>query len=245
MTGPRRGFEVVVTAAITISMVGLISGIEGTSGDVIPATVERSTSLPPTEARSYNDMRERDLGPNHGLPATWFARITRPPPIDAPVIQRDADRLATLDRRAARRAYDGAPPTIPHPVAQHASPPCLACHEHGARVANLTAPKMPHAAYENCLQCHVVERDPRSASSTPPAPETDFLGTRPRRGDRAALGTPPTIPHATTMRDRCDSCHGGFGSLGIRTTHPWRASCSQCHAPSAALDQRPGIGGLP
>ncbi|MBK6532709.1 MAG: hypothetical protein IPF99_24875 [Deltaproteobacteria bacterium] len=40
------------------------------------------------------------------------------------------------------------------------------------------------------------------------------------------------------MRGRCESCHGVL-SQGIRSTHPWRESCTQCHAPSAALDQRP------
>ena len=28
------------------------------------------------------------------------------------------------------------------------------------------------------------------------------------------------------------------GHLGLRSSHAWRASCQQCHAPSAALDQR-------
>jgi cytochrome c-type protein NapB len=39
------------------------------------------------------------------------------------------------------------------------------------------------------------------------------------------------------MRSDCMSCHGYEGRLGIRTTHPWRNSCQQCHAPSAAMEQ--------
>jgi hypothetical protein len=41
------------------------------------------------------------------------------------------------------------------------------------------------------------------------------------------------------MREACASCHGPSGKRGLRSTHPVRASCQQCHARSAALDQRP------
>jgi cytochrome c-type protein NapB len=33
------------------------------------------------------------------------------------------------------------------------------------------------------------------------------------------------------------SCHGYTGLQGIRTTHPWRQNCQQCHAPSATMNQ--------
>jgi cytochrome c-type protein NapB len=51
------------------------------------------------------------------------------------------------------------------------------------------------------------------------------------------------------MRDDCMSCHGPQGLFGLRTPHPDRQSCLQCHVPNAELDQRhffasfPGIGG--
>jgi nitrate reductase (cytochrome), electron transfer subunit len=64
-------------------------------------------------------------------------------------------------------------------------------------------------------------------------------------GERAGPGAPPTVPHATTMRERCSSCHGVAGALGMRSTHPWRESCTQCHAPSAVLDQRAPADGPP
>jgi cytochrome c-type protein NapB len=183
-------------------------------------------------------MQTGDYGANRELPATWFQAITKQPDLTAITASTEAERTAALERRATGRAYDGAPPTVPHPVDQHAAPACLACHEHGARIGALVAPVMSHARRDNCLQCHVVARDPRPVEVTPPAPETEFIGMRSRRGERAWPGAPPTIPHATTMRDRCDSCHGPYGALGMRPNHPWRASCSQCHAPSAALDQR-------
>ena len=36
-------------------------------------------------------------------------------------------KLAALQARASRRAYDGAPPTVPHPIMQDSSAACLAC----------------------------------------------------------------------------------------------------------------------
>lgn len=159
------------------------------------------------------------------------------PPMD------DAHRAEALARRALRRAYDGAPPTVPHPVAQGAFPACLSCHRDGVDIAGRVAPAMPHAELGNCLQCHVVSEAPMAGEAVAGGPPTanSFDGLRPPlRGERASAIAPPTIPHATTMRGRCESCHGTL-SQGIRSTHPWRESCTQCHAPSAELDQRPRL----
>ena len=59
-------------------------------------------------------------------------------------------------------------------------------------------------------------------------------------GNRAWSIAPPEIPHRTFMQERCESCHGVNGRDAIRSTHPWRQSCEQCHAPSAEFDQRGG-----
>ena len=42
--------------------------------------------------------------------------------------------------RAKRRAFDGAPPVIPHGVRQRTSASCLACHRKGALVNGKLAP---------------------------------------------------------------------------------------------------------
>ena len=57
-------------------------------------------------------------------------------------------------------------------------------------------------------------------------------------GARAYEGAPPTIPHRTLMRENCMSCHGEGGTSAIRTSHPDRQSCTQCHATDASYDQR-------
>jgi len=131
---------------------------------------------------------------------------------------------------------------VPHPIDEPGAAACQTCHEHGATIAGLVAPAMSHPPRGSCVQCHVAAAAPGAAS-----PATSFAGRRPARGERAWIGAPPTIPHATWMRERCESCHGPLGALGMRSTHPWRTSCEQCHAPSAVLDQRAPrpIGGTP
>ena len=37
----------------------------------------------------------------------------------------------------------------------------------------------------------------------------------------------------------CLGCHGVNGKSGMQTSHPERVSCTQCHAPSAELNQVP------
>lgn len=242
-----RGLQVGFAAAAAVAIVGLVSGVESSGREVV-ARESRPAPANAVEARSYRDMRARDYGANATLAPGWWNQL-RGPALDlfVPVVQSAEDRAATLAARATRRAYDGAPPTIPHTVDQLGVPACLACHADGLRVAGKRAPLMSHEERTSCLQCHVVANDPRPAP-TPPMIENTFVGLgAPGAGERAWEGAPPTMPHATWMRERCLSCHGPGGAHGIRSTHPWRQSCTQCHAPSAAADQRApaALGGAP
>jgi cytochrome c-type protein NapB len=186
------------------------------------------------ERERHHPNRLRHAGNLAAMAAQRPGVLDPVPPMD------DAHRADALARRALRRAYDGAPPTVPHPVAQGAFPACLNCHREGLDVAGRVAPAMPHAELGNCLQCHVVTAQPMPGEALAGGPPLDnaFAGLQPpRRGERAWPIAPPTVPHSTLMRGRCETCHGTL-SQGIRSTHPWRQSCTQCHAPSAALDQR-------
>lgn len=146
------------------------------------------------------------------------------------------DKLAALEQREQNRAFNGAPPTIPHPVDQRSDAACVACHSAGAMTKTLRIPRMSHAFLANCTQCH-VENNPRHMRATL-FRENEFAGLKaPTAGPRAFAGAPPQIPHSTWMRTDCMSCHGYEGRHGIRTTHPWRNNCLQCHAPSATMDQ--------
>lgn len=241
MSAGGRGLHLGLAAAITVAAVGLVAGVErGAPAANRRSAVAAPPAPPAVGARSYRDLRERSFGVNADLAPRWWAGLARPTDLLATVVQTPADRDAALVARAARRAYDGAPPTIPHQVDQLATPVCLTCHELGATVGGKTAPAMSHTRRDSCLQCHVVMADPRPVATPAPAPiDNRFVGqAAPAGGARAWDGAPPVIPHRTFMRERCESCHGLTGATGMRSTHPWRQSCQQCHAGSAELDQR-------
>ena len=141
-----------------------------------------------------------------------------------------------LQLRGKNRAFNGAPPTVPHPIEQMPVESCLTCHGKGFKSESLRISKMSHQFLNNCTQCH-VESSPRHMPASV-FRENSFVGLpAPTGGERAFPGAPPTIPHSTWMRVDCMSCHGFAGQQGIRTTHPWRQNCQQCHTPSSELDQ--------
>ncbi|MBL9082679.1 MAG: hypothetical protein JNK76_12775 [Planctomycetales bacterium] len=146
------------------------------------------------------------------------------------------EKQVALAARRRNRAFNGAPPTIPHAVEQRSSAACLACHGNGGNSTSLRIPRMSHAFLANCTQCH-VESSPKHMTASQ-FRENSFEGmAAPDAGPRAFAEAPPQIPHTTWMRNDCMSCHGYAGLNGIRTTHPWRRNCEQCHAPSSELDQ--------
>lgn len=135
--------------------------------------------------------------------------------------------------RAARRAYDGAPPIIPH---DDFGMRCGACHDsRGQSVPEIGfAPASPHegtpmaGATARCRQCHVFStREGLFVASEFDGLEQDLLA-----GARATPGAPPTIPHRILMRENCAACHTGPAAREqIRTSHPERSRCRQCHVP--------------
>ncbi len=141
-----------------------------------------------------------------------------------------------LQQRKKNRAYNGAPPTVTHPIDQMTAEACIACHAIGAKTANFRIPKMSHGFYTNCTQCHVASERKEFPSEL--FRENSFVGLpAPDGGPRAYPGAPPQMPHATWMRSECLSCHGPSSLRGIQSTHPWRSNCLQCHTPSSTLEQ--------
>jgi cytochrome c-type protein NapB len=186
-------------------------------------------------ARSYLELRERSY-----WSATEWAELVGNLPMSG-----GAPRGETVDdvrdARRRRRAYEGAPPVVPHPIAAREPGGCLACHGEGmAFPGGPTAPVMSHAPLTSCTQCHTSEVPPFGMPDDD-AREAGWFEAEPvaRPGARAWGGAPPSMPHPSFMRERCSACHGPTGPLALRTDHPERASCQQCHAPSAAADQHP------
>ena len=152
----------------------------------------------------------------------------------------DAERLQAVRRRAERRAFDGAPPVVPHPVDATSSANCRVCHSQGLAVRDVVAPRMSHPEMGNCTQCHVESGGSLPGESAEWAIALAANGFEGRtsvgRGSRAWPGAPPTIPHALWMRENCASCHGPTGLVGLRTSHPERTLCTQCHVPDGGFE---------
>jgi len=140
--------------------------------------------------------------------------------------RRDEDRAT----RASRRAFYTAPPVVSHEGASGMNvAACLGCHgQAGTRT--------PHPQHTNCMQCHVAAENPFGESVDLPA--NTFAGLAPPRSlVPAAAETPPSMPHRLTLRENCLACHDPDGMYeSLRTPHPERVNCVQCHLPLPAAE---------
>ena len=141
----------------------------------------------------------------------------------------------TLNQFYSRRQYPGSPPEIPHPVEVHGKElECLKCHADGGwtNILKRMTPVTPHPEHISCQQCHLW-----------PVTDTlfrtiDWQSVPPPRLGRSYLpGAPPPIPHDLQMRENCQACHVGPGTVvEIRMKHNWRGLCRQCHVPDRPVE---------
>ena len=228
------GLALVAGLAVIGFFVGTGSPPEGES-PLLQTGVENLEGAPP--AKSYRELRSSP-------PATgtdWSSNLAKLSTTQAS----GATKEQVLAQRASRRAYDGAPPTVPHPVRQQDANECMSCHEEGLRARGRLATPIPHDDYRSCTQCHVVSEGPAPGADY--APDGAYAGNTfvgiasPTEGPRAWSIAPPQMPHQTQMRGECMSCHGPMGQDPLQSTHTDRQSCEQCHAASAKTDLRPGL----
>lgn len=127
--------------------------------------------------------------------------------------------------RAKLRAYDGAPPVIPHEVSSGKYSRCLYCHKEGRVFDSQAAPAAPHPEMKNCRQCHVprLSDDLFTENSFEPYRITTRLpGNNP--------AGPPKIPHRLQYREKCEVCHlGETAPEALKPRHGERGNCVQCH----------------
>jgi nitrate reductase cytochrome c-type subunit len=139
------------------------------------------------------------------------------------------ENMVEENQRSTLRAFYTAPPVIPHEVAGGTATNCLECH---ATVTNLddgrVAMATPHPQFTNCQQCHVVGNLDQTQTF-----KSDWHGLEePEYGNRWSGVSPPTIPHRLFLRENCLSCHNAENpNMRMRTPHPQRTSCLQCHVP--------------
>lgn len=225
----------VMALALVGYVVGLRQGRPAREAEA-PAVVHARPHPTAIPATSWAEFDRREDGPNCDWPPS-LAEMQQPAlDWEAEPVRTEEGRRAVLAARAARRAFDGAPPTVPHPIDQMSVSSCIACHAEGRWIGQeVWAPMMSHAHLPSCTQCHVPREPTEFEPLLPPA--NSFVGlAAPMGGSRAWDGAPPTVPHTLFMRNNCLACHGPTAPEAIRTAHPLRVNCLQCHAPSASLD---------
>ncbi|MCY1022778.1 nitrate reductase cytochrome c-type subunit [Pyxidicoccus sp. MSG2] len=245
---PARWLHVAAGVAVALAFTGYVAGTRSEPERPEPVTGARSAGAPATSERapSYRELREARRGDNARMYEGAIEVLQQGlDPLRPTAVATVEQRARAVEARRAHRAYDGAPPTIPHEVDQAGTPGCLSCHGEGMKLGERIAPRISHPPYQSCNQCHVVEVAPKPLAPYPDMPGNRFVGRASSGGGaRAWPGAPPTMPHSQQMRSECVSCHGPTGRPGLRTSHPERQSCVQCHASSAVLDGREPPPGL-
>jgi cytochrome c-type protein NapB len=248
-TNTTNSFSTSRTAVI-MGAIALGLGIVGYwQGMNQPANVSRPAAKKPiptdpqiAAAPRYHEINARANGPNRDWSSQFSSLNRQAPELFAPVTRTPEMKQAALVDRLRTRAFDGAPPTIPHPIEQQSAASCMVCHAQGLKLADKIATRISHANYSSCTQCHV-----ESATSLPTVEgrtaldmlvvKNEFSGVvRSGPGQRAMPGAPPMIPHTLQMRQDCLSCHGLIARPGLRTTHPWLQNCVQCHVANEAAE---------
>ncbi len=234
-----RLIPIVCVMGISLACVGYLAGLlENNYVEPQNITPEVSTESGAVKAVDYLDQPRSTMSPN----LKWSQRFDPSKQMHLSSVPNKAPglkaKMPVLVAREKLRAYNGAPPVIPHPVDDVSVETCLACHENGMSLGELVAPAIPHEPYKSCTQCHAPPAEAFLVSKQ--LPQSTFKGLKaPTKGDRASSIAPPVIPHSTHMRENCLSCHGPSGDHAMKSTHPERRSCQQCHGQSAKLNQGP------
>ena len=208
----------------------------GDRDERMPPRRRRRWPRPRLPAASHRERR----GPNaaiYGGRSTASVKASLPPLAEVPLQSeeqrrgaREAERsprLTARPRRSRMRSRDGARSSASHATRE------------GAIVAGKRAPAMSHERHDSCTQCHVAAGGPPGPALARLRPAPSSASPR-RAGSRLAWRTanhPPYDDDAKRVRQLSRS----GGRHGYASTHPWRESCTQCHAPSAKLDQRGSI----
>lgn len=214
------------------AFIGMISVLMGAGIFIVGESFRDSSDSKPQVSLPVGEQDMNALRAELAVEAGPFQEMNQASRTSEPA-KGFSGRLRHLNEFYGRRAYPGAPPVIPHKVQAEmegeGQRSCLACHREGGFVSafNAFAPVTPHPQYGNCRQCHLPQQQ------TALFKQADWRSVVPPRIGRAALpGGPPPIPHGLEMRSNCLSCHSGPGAVAeIRTPHPDRVNCRQCHVP--------------
>lgn len=248
--GSSRWRHMALAVAIGVSVAGFLIGVRehptpqrlaDVTSHADATSADRSVPGQPPVVVDYAEMHQVRRGPNAQWKNQFPTTSDDPTSFYGTPASTPKQREEAIAARHDRRAFSGAPPVVPHAIDERNPQACLVCHKSGLKVGTLVAPKMSHQFLTNCTQCHVEsQQDFPGVLGTERLAGSSFVGlAEPGVGERAGLGAPPTIPHPMWMRSECSSCHGSLSREGIRSSHPWRTNCTQCHAPTRSFDWNP------
>jgi cytochrome c-type protein NapB len=249
----RKTLAVVFLAVGMLAVSGFFMGMRQTVRQVtrneLPVSETHPVPLrqPPGEipsAPKYKEIAHTAWHANRD----WRFTLADLPQAAVPVSGLDRQDLsglkAAIARRKSLRAFDGAPPVIPHTIDTLTTNACASCHGQGETlvIGGRRPAEISHPWITSCTSCHVPADGLRrltEQSAERLVVENSFVGKSSfGHGSRAYQGAPPTTPHPVWMRQNCMACHGPGREQAIRTSHPDRRNCLQCHAPNATFDNR-------
>jgi len=243
-TPPLRLIDIVTAVLVMSALVVFVGKAleEGGEPRSYPAPVANDAGVDPipAEANVFR-VREVELG------------------IVPAFVGDSSAHIRSLDIYQRIRAFPGAPPRVPHGLTdeEYRETSCNLCHLRGGWVARFStyAPVTPHPDYVSCLQCHVPQDTlvgrtfpiPGDSASCPQCHidpdaeletfvELDWVPAAwPETNSQAMPESPHRIPHDFQMRSNCLACHSGPGAVvDLRTDHPERLNCRQCHVQAMA-----------
>lgn len=245
----RKTLAVVFLMIATLAVSGFFMGIQQTKQQVtrdqiLAEEIPMAATADIPNAPKYTEITTADWLANRDWEFTLadLPRAAAAAPDATPASA--AEISAAIERRRSLRAYDGAPPVVPHAIDPLRSTACMTCHGEDGNlvISGKRPPEISHPWITNCTSCHVPADGLRQFTATEEARlfiENDFLGKESAgKGARAYPTAPPTMPHPVWMRQNCMACHGPGRDQAIRTSHPERHNCLQCHAPDATFDNR-------
>ena len=247
----RKTLAVVFLAVCMLAVSGFFMGMRQTERQLtrnqLHAVEKHVLSALPLEipvAPKYQEIPKTAWQANRNWKFTLADLPRAVAPLVAQTAAAPAETAAAIERRKSLRAYDGAPPVIPHAIDTLKASACASCHGEDTNlvIGGKRPAEISHPWITNCTSCHVPADGLREVTAPPNTRlviENSFDGkTSAGHGPRAYGTAPPTMPHAVWMRQNCMACHGPGREQAIRTSHPERQNCLQCHAPNAAFDNR-------
>ena len=238
-------------SALLVRAFLLASAMTATAALIVAARRAASTSnAGPERSPAVTVTGADDPIANEAQVFRTSAAVLAIPPAPGPPRAAHPRTLATY---RALRSYPGAPPRVPHGLTpnEFRTGGCTTCHERGGFSQRFGAyvPVTPHPEMGQCLQCHVGNGQlmaialPSTDSSARCRQCHALGGSRwtdatlnwapmawPQVAATGRQGEPPVIPHALDTRANCLACHAPPSAVAeIRTTHPERAACRQCH----------------